>query len=166
MKTLFSIICISAIHVSLAQTQKTPSPADSVVVYFFKQSIVMKEVEQEGDSVVFMPPIGAIVKDGKLSPITFDQVRRLTKKEVKELERIIYAKRNDDGVTEVAFCFEPHHGIVWYSQGEPSRWSTICFECNQHESFALPHLNLEDIVAFFHRIGVRAPKRIFSEMAD
>lgn len=166
MKTLLSIICISAINVSLAQTQKTQLQADSVVVYFFKQSIVMKEVEQEGDSVVFVPPIGAIVKDGKLSPITFDQVRRLTKKEAKELEKIINRKTVGDEITEVAFCFDPHHGIVWYRQGKPTRWSTICFECNQHESFALPHLKLKNILAFFHRIGVTAPKKIFTEMTE
>ena len=32
-----------------------------------------------------------------------------------------------------ASCFDPHLGIVYFSQGKPCAWINVCMECNRME---------------------------------
>jgi hypothetical protein len=89
-------------------------PHDSVVIYDF-------EWNRYGDET------SIINKNGRL--IKYKKSANLDKKSDKKLSTVLGEMRSYGG--NMAACFEPHLGIVYYKGGLPAAYITICIECNR-----------------------------------
>jgi hypothetical protein len=76
-----------------------------------------------------------IIEKGKIHP-TVKKEKVLTKEQTEDLLSILNDSLNYGG--DVARCFKPHLGVVFYDENEkPKAQISICFLCNQHNSFPL-----------------------------
>lgn len=76
-----------------------------------------------------------IIEKGKIHPSVKKQVL-LNKKQIDDLSAILNDSSSYGG--DVARCFKPHMGIVFYDTNEKAKAQvSICFLCNQHNAFPL-----------------------------
>ncbi len=118
---IFLLLLVSCASISNAQTKTKPVVVrtyaalkyDSLVIYDY-------EGRPEGRGMF-------IVEDGKL-------VKSVTKSARLEMQTAIaltkmFEQKSSYGESE-AFCFEPHLGIVYWRQGKPVAYISICMTCN------------------------------------
>lgn len=70
----------------------------------------------------------SIIDDGGNLPPTIKKSVKLAAKEAKELTARIESPESYD--MGVAACFDPHFGMVYWENGKPKEYITICFSCN------------------------------------
>ncbi len=62
---------------------------------------------------------------------------------------------SDDGERSASDCFMPHHGIVFYHEGKPQHYYSICFLCNGIKTRGKPTLiDPTQLVPFFKEMDI------------
>ncbi|PWK29063.1 hypothetical protein LV89_00617 [Arcicella aurantiaca] len=92
------------------------SDADSVIVYIYDGLM--------GQSIVDL--------NGKIDT-TIVTSKKLTNSEIGKLVTLLNIKRVEaDSSMDYAeaACCSPHHGIIFYKNTKPSKWISLCFDCN------------------------------------
>jgi hypothetical protein len=92
---------------------------DSVVIYDF------------GTPGKHSPELSIINKNNQLAS-TVRKKKKLTSDESKKLTDVVGVKSSYG--QNVASCFDPHLGIVYYKNGMPNVHITVCMDCNRLES--------------------------------
>lgn len=78
----------------------------------------------------------SIVKEGKLATTVENQEGILLNREQIDLVLDIVTGYAPQYFNGVSFCFEPHHGIVFYGEDNtPVAWISVCFECSSYQGF-------------------------------
>lgn len=84
---------------------------------------------------------GHIIVNGKLNPTVVNHAgAQLNKEQMKQAVQV--AMGNLGEYDNPAFCFFPHHGIVFYNEEKAVSFISICFECN-HKA-VIPQTSLDE----------------------
>jgi len=89
-----------------------------------------------------LPYDASIIFNGKLNPTVHNkQGEKLTEKQIEYLDKALYG---DYGLPDGSYadCYNPRHGVVFYSKGKPVAYVSICFDCNRLA--AVPSAKLQD----------------------
>jgi hypothetical protein len=92
---------------------------DSIVIYDFNTKMTGR------------PELSIVQEDGSLA-VSIAKSKRVTTKEAKALSERVGLK-SSYGKGEAA-CFDPHLGIVYYRNGKPLEYISVCMDCNRLEA--------------------------------
>ena len=102
------------------QSSDTKANANNVFVAVDYDKVVAYKYDGEGD-------IEIIDEKGKLANKIKKQVE-LSNKQTIRLTNILCSKSTYGG--DIAACFDPHFGVVFYKKNIPVAYVSICLDCN------------------------------------
>lgn len=105
------------------------------------------------------------IYDGERSPIVMQNNEidttvvcelKLSEKQTKELVALLtgekYFRYKYDYIHT---CYSPIHGLVFFQNGKPYEWVSICFTCNQSRSNVRIEAGTEALFSFFKKLHLK-----------
>jgi hypothetical protein len=151
LETLSSLLLLILSNCSGTSDEKNTSKsnftyqADSAVVYIYDGLMGQSIVDTKGNLDT------TVVTSKKLtSPDINNLISLLNIKQLASDSSMDYAE---------AACCSPHHGIVLYKNSKPSKWISICFDCNCINSTISTDVRPAHLIDFVTNLHLKVGKK-------